>query len=77
MKKYKEVIIFLLFLIPFLLLFVFHLFDIFIYIVYFIFIFPFLLIKLGDKKRHLFYFILLVFAIINLYNGNTNLIPLG
>jgi hypothetical protein len=57
MKK-NVVIVSLSFLIPFLLLFVFHTFDIFIYIVYFVVVFPFLLIKLINKKHRLFYFIL-------------------
>jgi len=82
MKKYKEILPSLFFLIPFLFLFFFHLFDISIYIFYFILVFPFLLIKFSNKKYRLFYFVLfysvlLVFVMINLFNGSTNLIPFG
>jgi hypothetical protein len=56
MKK-NVVIVSLSFLVPLLLLFAIHAFDIFIYIVYSIVVFPFLLIKFIDKKHRLFYFI--------------------
>jgi hypothetical protein len=56
--KNKEVFLLLLFLIPSSLLFVFRLFDIFVYLFYFIFIFPFLILKLSRRSCYLFYFIL-------------------
>jgi hypothetical protein len=73
-KKYNEILIPLLFLVPFFLQLVHIHLDTFLLIVYFIVIFPFLLIKLSEKKHRLFYFILsylILFSIIGvkIYNG--------
>jgi hypothetical protein len=71
MKSYKEVAIVLLFLIPFSSLFFLHPFnvDIFVYIVYFFVVFPFLVFKLSDNKRRLFYFILFHFIYFRYYRS--------
>ena len=82
MKKYNEFLLFPAFVVPFLLLFWFRLFDLSFYFFYFILIFPILLFNLCEKKKRLFYFILFYFILIffltrGLSDKSINTLPFG